>query len=202
MTEILCLASGSPRRRELLQQIGVPHVVRAADVDETVRAHEAPEDYVQRLAVTKARAVFDAQSAPRDTAGLRLPVLGADTSVVIDGRVLGKPADLAACRAMLRTLAGREHRVLSAVALVFERGCEVRTSISRVRFRPIDDVEITRYWHTGEPCDKAGGYAIQGLGAVFVEALQGSYSGVMGLPIFETAQLLVAAGVPVWQSGA
>lgn len=198
----LCLASASPRRRELLQQIGVAHVVRVADVDERVQDGELPADYVLRLARAKASAVFAAPTAPRAANGLRLPVLGADTTVVIDDRILGKPADLADCRAMLSRLAGREHEVLSAIALVHEGGSDARLSRSRVRFRPIAAGEIDRYWASGEPRDKAGGYAIQGLGAVFVEALAGSYSGVMGLPLFETATLLVAAGVPVWQAGA
>jgi len=198
----LCLASASPRRRELLRQIGVAHLVRVADVDERVHHGESPADYVRRLARAKAMAVFESQAAPRAANGLRLPVLGADTTVVIDQRILGKPADLADCRAMLGQLAGREHEVLSAVALVHEGGSDLRLSRSRVRFRPIEAAEIDRYWESGEPCDKAGAYAIQGLGAVFVEALAGSYSGVMGLPLFETATLLVAAGVPVWQAGA
>lgn len=202
MTEFLCLASASPRRRELLQQIGVAHLVRAADVDERVQPGELPADYVRRLARTKALAVFDSSTAPRNAVGVRLPVLGADTTVVIDERILGKPLDLADCRAMLGRLAGREHEVLSAVALVHEGGSDVQLSRSRVRFRAIDAAEIDRYWASGEPRDKAGAYAIQGLGAVFVEALSGSYSGVMGLPLFETATLLVAAGVPVWQAGA
>ena len=198
----LCLASASPRRRELLRQIGVAHLVHVADVDERVHDGESPVDYVQRLARAKATTVFESQAAPRAANGLRLPVLGADTTVVIDQRILGKPTDLADCRAMLGQLAGREHEVLSAVALVYEGGSDLRLSRSRVRFRPIEMAEIDRYWASGEPCDKAGAYAIQGLGAVFVEALDGSYSGVMGLPLFETATLLVAAGVPVWQAGA
>lgn len=202
MTDLVCLASASPRRRELLRQIGVPHIVCVADVDETVCAGELPHDYVQRLALAKATKVFNSGVAPRDAAARRLPVLGADTSVVIDDRVLGKPTDFEACRSMLLALSGREHRVLSAVALVHEAGSAVRMSASRVRFRAIDELEIERYWRSGEPRDKAGGYAIQGLGAVFVTELIGSYSGVMGLPLHETAQLLVAVGVPVWQAGA
>ena len=131
-----------------------------------------------------------------------LPVLAADTSVVVDGRVLGKPQDAAGARAMLGWLSGREHEVLTAVALA--RGGIVRTrlSSSRVRFRQLRAAEIDAYWATGEPLDKAGGYAIQGYGAAFVQRIEGSYSGVVGLPLFETAELLAEAGVPVWEGRA
>ena len=200
MTDVLCLASASPRRRELLHQIGVAHCVRVPDVDESLHADETPAAYVQRLALAKAAAVFDAIDAPRAASGARLPVLAADTTVVVEGAVLGKPAERADFGRMLRKLSGREHRVLSAVALAHDGGRALRLSISRVRFRELDDAEIERYWQTGEPCDKAGGYAIQGYGAVFVTELVGSYSGVMGLPLHETAGLLIAAGVPLWHA--
>jgi len=131
-----------------------------------------------------------------------LPVLGADTTVSIDGLILGKPADLAQLRDMLGRLSGREHEVWSAVALVGSGEPLWRLSCTRVRFRPLHSAEIERYWQSGEPCDKAGGYAIQGLGAVFVERIEGSFSGVVGLPLAETAAMLVAAGVPLWQAGA
>lgn len=185
---VLCLASASPRRTELLRQLGVPHEVRPASIDESVRAGEPAEAYVRRMAVTKAGSVRS-----------HLPVLGADTSVIVDEDVLGKPGDLEAARAMLARLSGREHVVLSAVALANAGAVALRLSRTTVRFRVLARAEIDAYWGTGEPCDKAGSYAIQGFGSVFVESLSGSHSGVVGLPLFETAQLLAEAGVPVWQ---
>jgi septum formation protein len=187
---VLRLASASPRRRELLTQIGVPHAVEVAAVDEDVLHGEAVTAYVERVACAKAQTVWQRR---RD-----LPVLAADTIVVLDGVSLGKPRDRAHGLAMLEALAGREHRVLTAVALVTTNSTRCVTSASTVRMRDSTPQERDRYWGTGEPCDKAGGYAIQGLGAVFIESLQGSYSGVMGLPLFETAQLLAAAKVPCW----
>jgi septum formation protein len=189
---VLRLASASPRRRELLTQIGVPHAVEVADVDEEVRHGEAVTVYVERVARAKAETVWQRQ---RD-----LPVLAADTIVVLDGVSLGKPRDRAHGLAMLEALAGREHRVLTAVALVTATRTRCVTSASTVRMRDSTAQERDRYWGTGEPCDKAGGYAIQGLGAIFIESLQGSYSGVMGLPLFETAQLLAAAKLPCWNA--
>jgi septum formation protein len=189
---VLRLASASPRRRELLMQIGVPHAVDVADVDEALLSGEAVTVYVERVARAKAQTVWQRQ---RD-----LPVLAADTIVVLDGVSLGKPRDRAHGLAMLEALAGREHRVLTAVALVTATTTRCVTSASTVRMRASTPQERDRYWGTGEPCDKAGGYAIQGLGAVFIESLQGSYSGVMGLPLFETAQLLAAANVPCWNA--
>ncbi len=180
------LASQSPRRRDLLQQIGVCHAVLDVVVDETPLPREAPAEYVLRLALAKARAGHALRP--------ERPVLGADTAVVIDDEILGKPADRADAIAMLDRLAGREHRVLTAVALVGERE-ETRLSVSHVRFRPLAAGEAEAYWATGEPADKAGGYAVQGLGALFVESLSGSYSGVMGLPLFETGELLRRAGI-------
>jgi septum formation protein len=180
------LASQSPRRRELLQQIGIRHAVLDVVVDETPLPREAPAEYVLRLALAKARAGHALRP--------ERPVLGADTAVVVDDAILGKPADRADAIAMLGRLAGREHRVLTAVALVGERE-ETRLSVSHVRFRPLAAGEAAAYWATGEPADKAGGYAVQGLGALFVESLSGSYSGVMGLPLFETGELLRRAGI-------
>jgi septum formation protein len=186
---VLVLASASPRRRELLWQIGVAHRVTIAAIDERLRAGETAADCVQRLALAKASAVPP----------VGLPVLGADTAVVLDGEMLGKPHDRHTALAMLARLSGRSHRVLTAVALVDGRGSQLRLSDSEVQFRTLDAAECARYWDSGEPQDKAGGYAIQGLGAVFVSGLKGSYSGVMGLPLYETAALLDAAGVPRWQ---
>jgi len=185
----LYLASRSPRRLELLRQIGVHPEVVSCDVDEAVLSGETPEGYVRRLAIAKARCAYDA--LPREQRG---PVLGADTAVVAGAALLGKPRDRDHGVAMLRDLAGRTHRVLTGVALV-AGGVQYRLSDSRVSFRPIDEAEALTYWHSGEPADKAGGYGIQGLGAVFVERLEGSYSGVMGLPLFETAELLAEAGI-------
>jgi septum formation protein len=187
---VLCLASMSPRRRELLAQIGVPHTVIAAHVDETLLPDEAPSDYVARLARLKAVTVRERGEA--------LPVLAADTTVVVEGSVFGKPSGRADCLAMLEALAGRTHQVLTAVALATERGAALRVNRSSVRFRNIERAEMEAYWETGEPHDKAGGYAIQGYGAVFVAALSGSYSGVMGLPLLETAELLREAGIRYW----
>jgi septum formation protein len=186
---VLLLASASPRRRELLWQIGVAHRIAVADIDETPRGAEAAADCVRRLALAKAQKVWASG----------LPVLGADTAVVLDSELLGKPRDRLSALAMLGRLSGRSHRVLTAVALVDGRGSQVRLSESEVEFRGLEAEECARYWDSGEPRDKAGGYAIQGLGAVFVRRITGSYSGVMGLPLFETAALLDAAGVPRWQ---
>ena len=185
----LLLASASPRRRELLWQIGVAHRLAVADIDERPHAGESPAGCVQRLALAKAQQILPSG----------LPVLGADTVVVLDGEMLGKPHERDAALAMLARLSGRTHRVLTAVALVDARGQRLALSESEVQFRTLEATECARYWESGEPRDKAGGYAIQGLGAVFVSALRGSYSGVMGLPLFETAALLDAAGVPRWQ---
>lgn len=185
---VLCLASASPRRRALLAQIGVAHVARAADIDEAPHPQEAPRDYVARLAAAKARAIRRADAG--------LPVLGADTIVIVDGTMFGKPEDRAQGLAMLARLSGRSHEVLSAVALADARGVAIAVSASAVRFRTLSAEECRDYWESGEPQDKAGAYAIQGLAAAFIESLHGSYSGVMGLPLFETAALLRAAGVP------
>lgn len=185
----LILASASPRRSQLLDQIGVAHRILPVDADETPHPHETPEGYVIRVAVEKARHGWERSGAER-------PVLGADTAVVLDDAILGKPRDEADALHMLHRLSGREHRVLSAVALCCPlNGVQTALSVSRVRFRPVTEDEIRAYWRTGEPLDKAGSYAIQGLGAVFVEYLEGSFSGVMGLPLFETAQLLRRAGI-------
>jgi len=187
---LLCLASASPRRRELLAQLGVPHVLAVPDIDETVLAGESAADYVVRMARAKARSAH-----PQ---GEGLPVLAADTTVVIEERICGKPADAEEGIAMLLRLSGRSHEVLTAVALAVRGEVNHRLSRSEVRFRHLSLTEATAYWNSGEPQDKAGSYAVQGHGAVFVEHLSGSYSGVMGLPLFETAELLAAAGLSYW----
>ena len=190
----LYLASGSPRRRELLTQIGVPYTALSAEIDETPFADEQPLAYVERLARGKAQAGLASLSAASEAC-----VLGADTAVVLDGRILGKPLDEADARAMLTALSGREHQVLTAVAVANRQGSEALVVSSYVRFRPIRAEEIQAYWASGEPRDKAGSYAIQGLGAVFVENLSGSYSAVVGLPLCETAEILQRFGIPCWQ---
>ncbi|HEX5459319.1 MAG TPA: Maf family protein [Steroidobacteraceae bacterium] len=191
---VICLASMSPRRRELLAQIGVPHKIVAADVDEAFLPGESPADYVARLARLKAATVRQR--------GEPLPVLAADTTVVVEGSVHGKPADRADGLAMLAALSGRTHQVLTAVALATGKDVTLRVNCTSVRFRDLGRAEMEAYWATGEPRDKAGGYAIQGYGAVFVAALSGSYSGVMGLPLLETAELLRAAGIRCWAGAA
>lgn len=189
----LVLASASPRRSALLTQIGIPHEIVPARIEERRQASEAIECCVLRLAEQKALEVLT-------RSGTALPVLAADTAVVLDDEMLGKPTDRAAAVAMLSRLSGREHTVLSAVAVAVAGAGPVRAALSRseVRFRPLMTSEAEAYWASGEPCDKAGAYAIQGLGAVFVQGLRGSYSGVMGLPLFETASLLAAVGVSIW----
>ncbi|SEA34073.1 septum formation protein [Thiothrix caldifontis] len=185
-TPQLILASASPRRRELLTQIGIRFVVQTADVDETPLLGETPEALVERLAILKAKTIWNADS---------LPVLGSDTLGTLNGDLLVKPRDFAHAQQMLRQMSGQVHEILTAVALTTATGTQVTLSRSVVKFRTITDSEILAYWASGEPHDKAGAYAIQGLGAVFVERLEGSYSGVMGLPLFETAQLLATAGI-------
>jgi septum formation protein len=188
---VVCLASVSPRRRELLTQIGVPHKVVGAHIDETAHPGEMPRDYVMRMARQKALAVRDR--------GYALPVLAADTTVVLDDVIYGKPRDRAEGVAMLQRLSARTHEVMTAVAIADARGVALRLNVSSVRFRKLTSEDCNAYWETGEPRDKAGGYAVQGAAAVFIESLSGSYSGVMGLPLFETAELLRAAGVAYWR---
>ncbi|MFO1368122.1 MAG: Maf family protein [Marinagarivorans sp.] len=187
MSSDLILASASPRRAELLRQIGVRFSVQTADVLEIYRPGERPEDYVCRLSEAKARAL---------AASVSLPVLGADTVVVCDGQVLEKPRDAEHAQAMLLRLANRRHQVMTGVALVDQARIEQRVVVTEVAFGPISPQQAAAYWHTGEPADKAGGYGIQGLAAVFVERIEGSFSNVVGLPLYETAQLLRAFAVP------
>jgi septum formation protein len=193
--DFVYLASASPRRRALLAQIGVPFQVLTVMVDEARQPGEAPDAYVLRLAREKADAGWQARPLRHPS-----PVLAADTTVVLDGRILAKPADRSEGERMLRELGGRTHAVLTAVAVATAEGLISRTSRSEVTFRAISAAEARDYWATGEPRDKAGGYAIQGGAAIFIADLRGSYSGVMGLPLFETAELLEQAGVPHWSS--
>lgn len=205
MTDVY-LASRSPRRRELLKQIGVKFeplmlrlaVPRGADVDEVRHPGESAADYVERVAREKAE--FGAQALVLRSMLVK-PVLTADTVVIVDGDVLGKPANPQQAADFLRRLSGRAHEVRTAVAIAVGSGRTrqvlLATSVSQVTFGALTEAQIKQYCASGEPYDKAGGYAIQGLGAVFVARLEGSYSGVMGLPLYETAQLLRQAGVPV-----
>jgi septum formation protein len=191
---LLCLASTSPRRHELLTQIGVPHTIRGADIDETELPGELPRRYVVRMAREKARTIRER--------GEDLPVLAADTTVVLDGEIFAKPRDRGDGLAMLARLSGRTHLVLTAVALLSGSRLRLRLSASTVAFRVIPPEEAAAYWETGEPRDKAGGYGIQGCGAVLIRRIKGSHSGVMGLPLKQTADLLREASIPCWRASA
>ena len=185
-TTMIILASQSPRRAELLSQIGIEFRTHAADIDEHVRDDEGAADYVERMALSKASAVHVRYPD--------IPVLGADTAVVLGQRILGKPADRDDAIDMLLQLSGRTHEVLTGVAVLADRP-HYRLSLSRVMFRDLSAREAAAYWATGEPADKAGGYAVQGLAATFIERIEGSYSGIVGLPLFETMQILNTIGV-------
>ena len=200
---MIYLASRSPRRRELLTQIGVrfePLLFREggrtdADTDESVRPGEQADDYVRRVTRMKCEAAWQRVVMRR---GLqRKPVLAADTTVALAGEILGKPTGREEAESMLRKLSGTQHRVLTAVAVQYEGRLEMALSESHVTFAPLDDARIAAYIQTGEPFDKAGGYGIQGRAGAFVERLEGSYTGVMGLPLYETGNLLRLFGVGV-----
>jgi len=179
------LASRSPRRRELLQQMGVDFAVISADTDESVSPDEQPAEYVQRIAREKAQAGLSSLN------GLETrPVLAADTAVIVDGEIFGKPVNDDAARRMLKQLSANTHQVMTAVALAFNGDIKLALSVSEVRFSLLSESEIDWYLATGEGKDKAGSYAVQGLGALFIEEIRGSYSGIMGLPVRETGQLL------------
>jgi septum formation protein len=187
------LASASPRRRALLEQIGVPFHVMVSDVTEARRAGESPEAYVERMASEKAEDVWQRVSVDAPA-----PVLAADTAVIVDDDVLGKPGTQAEALTMLDRLSGRSHTVLTAVALRWQSGRAGAVTSSEVRFRATTAAERRAYCRSEEPYDKAGAYAIQGLAALFVEGLSGSYSAVMGLPLCETASMLGRFGLPAW----
>ena len=191
MTVQIILASASPRRKELLDQIKVIYRVHPVDLDETPLPNEAPLDYVQRLAAEKSAACL----AQLNT---ETPVLAADTAVVLGCVIMGKPKDQADALAMLTQLSGKTHQVYSAISL---RGREhsQAVSITDVTFRRLTEREILDYWNTGEPLDKAGSYAIQGMGGMFVKSIKGSFSGVVGLPMFETAELLSKQGIELFK---
>lgn len=186
------LASRSPRRGELLRQIGVDFDVLPSDVDESVLPGEAPEHYVLRLAREKAEVC--ARSIT-ERGLVAMPVLAADTTVCADGVILGKPENDDEARAMLRTMSDRWHTVHTGIALAFEGRVEVALSSTQVEMAPLTAEEINAYVASGEPRDKAGAYGIQGLAGIFIRRIEGSYSGVMGLPVYETAQLLKKFGI-------
>lgn len=191
----LFLASQSPRRRELLTQVGISFDVLAVDIDETIQKNEIPEDYVTRLAKEKALAGWNTNKTKIKA------VLGSDTAVVINNEILGKPKNNADAKRMLGLLSGKTHQVMTSVALAVAYGNSTQpelisvTSVSNVTFKKLSSAEIQEYVYSGECDDKAGSYAIQGLAAAFITHLSGSYSGVMGLPLYETIELLNKAGI-------
>jgi len=191
MTVQIILASASPRRKELLDQIKVTYAVNPVELDETPRLNEAPLAYVQRLAAEKSAACV-AQI------GSAVPVLAADTAVVLGNQIMGKPKDRDDALSMLTQLSGQTHQVYTAISLRGLRHHQA-VSITEVAFRRLTTPEMLAYWHSGEPADKAGSYAIQGLGSVFVESITGSFSGVVGLPLFETADLLAKQGIDLFK---
>lgn len=184
------LASASPRRHEILAAMGVGFTASGVDIDETRHDDEPVTDMVVRLAVAKA-------AAARANLEPSVPVIGADTAVAVDDRVLGKPGSRDEAIEMLVRLSGRAHRVFTGVALDYAGEVSTATSVTEVRFREISPEEASAYWQSGEPQDKAGAYAVQGIGGAFVESISGSYSGVVGLPVFETASLLANASLGV-----
>lgn len=188
---MIYLASASPRRQELLRQIDVRFKVVKPNIAEEPQPGETAPAYVARLARDKAR---QGAAIVRSMNGPSHPVLGADTEVVLDGEILGKPTDRDHGIAMLRRLSGRTHEVLTAVCLLHHDALQEATSVNRVTFAAMSDAEITRYWDSGEPADKAGGYAVQGRAAAFITHIEGSYSGIVGLPLFEVVRLLKSVG--------
>lgn len=186
----IILASASPRRRELLEQIGISAIVQAVDIDESKKSDESVIQYVQRLAMEKAESGFATIKNPQ-----KLPVLGSDTIVEIDGIILGKPRHRQQAKEMLQQLSAQKHTVHTSVAIVTVENKIIDTSSTEVYFNKLDEQEIDNYVATGEADDKAGSYAIQGLAAQFVKNINGSFSGVMGLPLFETVQLLKQCGI-------
>ena len=189
---MIYLASQSPRRRELLQQVGVKFELLIPDVNEVPLPKERPADYVTRIARIKAEVAWMRVMEGRLP---RRPVLAADTTVALGRRIFGKPGNRQEAEAMLAQLSGRRHRVYTAVAVACDDRLEQRLSVSTVQFRTLTEDEIRRYAASGEPLDKAGAYAIQGRAAAFIAGISGSYSGVMGLPLYETAELLAAFGI-------
>ncbi len=194
---MIVLASASPRRKELLSLIVPSFDVLPADIDETPIKDEAAEAYVLRMAKEKAMASLERYKQANNTVVQKTVFIASDTSVVVEGEILGKPQDLAEAKTMLRKLSGRSHQVMTSICLCDQNLDQLVTEniVTQVSFRSISDVEIEQYWRTGEPVDKAGSYAIQGLGALFVTHMSGSYSAVVGLPLYETSQLLTQFGI-------
>ena len=186
----IILASASPRRIELLAQIGVKAIVHPVDIDETQNHNEQVMDFVQRLAMEKARCGYETVKNKQD-----MPVLGADTVVEVNGMILGKPENRDHARKMLQQLSRKKHKVHTSVAIVTKDKALTDTSSSEVSFRGMDDWEIDSYLETGEADDKAGSYAVQGIAAQFIKNINGSFSGIMGLPLYETAGLLKQCGI-------
>ena len=185
----IILASASPRRQQLLNQINIRHQIQIVEIDESPLQNELPANYVQRLAAEKATTCMNKFKS-------NLPILTADTAVVLGDKIMGKPKSKNDACDMLRELSGNTHQVFTAIAL-FGKNSNSALSITDVTFRTLSENEILAYWDSGDPLDKAGSYAIQGLGSVFIERINGSFSGVMGLPLFETAQLLALEGIEV-----
>lgn len=185
----IILASNSPRRRELLKQLEIKYLVNPVDIDETPLPDELPLDYVQRVAAAKSAACLQQTTS-------KLPILAADTAVVLDNHIMGKPENQQHAAQMLSKLSGKTHQVYSAISLRGKQHWQA-VNITEVTFRKISPAEIDAYWKTLEPHDKAGGYAIQGLGGIFIESINGSFSAVMGLPLFETAELLAKEGIKI-----
>lgn len=194
---MILLASASPRRKSLLGQLVKEFDVLPADIDETPFAKEDAADYVKRMALEKAKAAAVLSQQAQLVPSERAIILGSDTSVVSDGEILGKPENYEHAKAMLRSLSGCTHQVMTSICMLDSRfdHAVVKNVVTHVTFRRISDVEIAQYWQSGEPQDKAGSYGIQGLGSIFVEQISGSYSAVVGLPMFETAQLLQEVGI-------
>ena len=183
----ICLASASPRRQLLLQQVGIDYEVMVPDINETPLAGEMPAAFVTRVSREKAEQVYQL----RQQRGMpELPTLGADTAVVLNNRILGKPEDRAHGMTMLADLSGQTHAVLTAVTIMYAGQANSLVQKSEVSFAPLSEIQIEAYWETGEAADKAGAYGIQGAAAAFISRIEGSYSGVMGLPLYETCQLL------------
>jgi len=194
----LYLASQSPRRREILEQIGVNYSLLSVSVEELLLSNETPAQAVIRLAELKARAGVQKMSLEHAT-NLNVAVLGADTIVVVDNEILGKPRNQNHAAEMMHKLSGRTHQVMSAISIQNEHRVETVVAMTEVSFNPISEAEISDYWQSGEPIDKAGGYGIQGLGAAFVAKIAGSYSGVVGLPIEKLVPMLKEFDIPIWQ---
>ena len=189
MTSKIILASNSPRRAELLTQLGVNYQICAVDIDETPFKNESPLDYVQRVAAEKSATCLQLKNT-------QYPILAADTVVVLNNQIMGKPENQQHAAQMLRYLSAQTHQVYSAISFRGKQHWQC-VNITEVTFRSIQALEMAAYWNTGEPCDKAGGYAIQGMGSIFIESIKGSFSAVMGLPLFETAEILTKQGIKI-----